>query len=633
MLNNIRRAHGAGFLHGGRRGCLKGTREAVLGAIELWTKCFDESPVFWLNGLAGTGKSTIAQTIAERTFASGQLGASFFCSRDFEDRSNLQFIFPTLAFQLAHAYPEFRSRLVKAVRSDPQVAHESLYNQANKLLVQPLRSSGISTVIIIDALDECKDEQPASALLSVLGRLVTEIPKVKFFVTGRPEPRIQSGFRLPLMAEVTDIFVLHDVGPDLINNDIRLFLKRSLMELADRQGGPNEWPTERDLDRLCQKAGGLFVYAVATAKFLDRDGGTLQARLDLLLESPESSAREGITKFERDTTLDSLYMTILQEAFKGTEGDQKVRSILGAVVLASSPLSPSAIATLLGMHVDVVLHFLSSVQSLLILHDDPMRPVRPFHKSFPDFITDSTRCLSKRFHVSVPDHQTELLTSCLEVMNQRLERNICKLPDAVINSEVDNLQDRIKHCISHALEYACRSWHKHLVDAHRISPYVTSIVSALRRFLEEKFISYLETLSVLGAVGDAVHALDTTKKWLKKVRLVSRLNSRLVFTQNRWIHHNQLNSLTIVFGSSPGFSMSSPNLPPTYPTLRSRWYPKRPSFGNCTDKTPITSQGLCKGSQGHGVPVQRVRYVLPGSTLSPGHHVASLSQSCGPILR
>jgi len=68
-----------------------------LDQIELWTRNFDEPPVYWLNGLAGTGKSTIAQTIAERVFADGQLGASFFCSRDFEDRSNLHFIFPTLA--------------------------------------------------------------------------------------------------------------------------------------------------------------------------------------------------------------------------------------------------------------------------------------------------------------------------------------------------------------------------------------------------------------------------------------------------------------------------------------------------------------------------------------------------------
>ena len=105
VLNSCRRAQAAEYCHSNRRGCLKGTRDAVLTEIESWAKDFDQSQIFWLNSLAGTGKSTIAQTIAERLFAEGLLGASFFCSRDFEDRSNLQLIFPTIAFQLARKYP------------------------------------------------------------------------------------------------------------------------------------------------------------------------------------------------------------------------------------------------------------------------------------------------------------------------------------------------------------------------------------------------------------------------------------------------------------------------------------------------------------------------------------------------
>ena len=127
--------------------------------IESWAKDFNQSPVFWLNGLAGTGKSTIAQTVSERIFADGQLGASFFCSRDFEDCSDLHFIFPSLAFQLAHKFQKFRSVLVPLLQSDPDVAHESLYRQMEKLIVEPLRSADVSTVIVIDALDECKEDR------------------------------------------------------------------------------------------------------------------------------------------------------------------------------------------------------------------------------------------------------------------------------------------------------------------------------------------------------------------------------------------------------------------------------------------------------------------------------------------
>ena len=157
----------------------------MLAEIEQWTEDPDASPVFWLNGLAGTGKSTIAQTISERMFADGCLGASFFCSRVFEDHSNLQFIFPTLAFQLAQKYPGFQSSLIPLLQSNPDIIHESLQEQMYKFLVEPLHSAGISTIIVIDALDECNNEDPESSILLVLGQSVSRIPQVKFFMLSR----------------------------------------------------------------------------------------------------------------------------------------------------------------------------------------------------------------------------------------------------------------------------------------------------------------------------------------------------------------------------------------------------------------------------------------------------------------
>ena len=100
-----------------------------------------------------------------------------------------------------------------------------------KLVVQPLAKSTISTVVVIDALDECQDDEPASVILSVLGQFVDQIPWVKFFVTGRPEPRIQNGFRVPLLAKATDVFVLHEVEPCQVYSDIGVFYKHKCSEI------------------------------------------------------------------------------------------------------------------------------------------------------------------------------------------------------------------------------------------------------------------------------------------------------------------------------------------------------------------------------------------------------------------
>ena len=448
-------------------------------------------------------------------FADGRLGASFFCSRDFEDRSNLKLIFPTLAVQLARNYPDFRSTFISLVQSDPEIADNSLYDQMDELIVQPLKESSISTVIVIDALDECKDEEPASAILSVLGRFVSEMPKVKFFLTGRPEPRIREGFRLPLLAAATNVFVLHDVDPSFVNNDIRLFFKQSFLELARRRPGLDNWPVEEQLDLLCERAARLFVYAAATIKFLDHRNNDPKGQLDLLLRSPACGNLVGDIKLKAGTSLDSLYTSILEGAFGSDHprDDPKVRSILGAVILATNPLSPSTIGSLFGFNVTDVFLRLSSVHSLLILPGDINCPVRPFHKSFPDFITDPSRCINQRFQISPPDCHLEILLGCLELMNQILEKNMCNLPEAVENSEVDDLEERREQYISHALQYACKSWHRHLI--YQYTAHTPRITSALHHFLEKKFLCWLEVLSVLDAVRDAVEALGVTAKWLE----------------------------------------------------------------------------------------------------------------------
>ena len=486
----------------------------MLNEIESWAKDPNKSPVFWMDGIAGTGKSTIAQTIAERLFADGTLGASFFCSRDFEDRSNLHFIFPTLSFQLAHKYPDFRSRFVSLLRSNPDVAHESLYSQMQKLIAEPLRNTGISTVIVIDALDECKDDEPSSAILSVLGRFVQEIPEVKFFITGRPEPRIKTGFRLPLLVDSTRVFVLHDVHPSLVDNDIRIFLKHDLSELGRRRR-LERWPSDEHIEILCRRAAGLFVYAAATVKFLDSNTHLPDRRLDVIMKLPESTVLEGKTRFNHGSTLDSLYTSIFQAAFseEDPEVDSKVRTTVGAVVVVVNPLPPPAIAELIGLEHREVTLYLGLVQSLLAVDEGSGRCVQPFHKSFPDFITDPSRC-DPRFLVSTESLHLQLATGCMILMNTKLERDLLLLPEYALNSEIEDLQARIGRRISVGLQYACRSWHNHLAETRGD---IGDLISHVRVFVEEKFLAWLEVLSVLGGVGSASVALEKLMVWLEEV--------------------------------------------------------------------------------------------------------------------
>ena len=104
-----------------------------------------------------------------------------------------------------------------------------------------------------------------------------------------------------------------------------------------------------------------------------------------------------------------------------------------------------------------------------------------------------------------------------------MKQNLLSLPDYALNSEVEDLQERVKDYISPASEYACKSWHSHL---NGIRGDTGDVLHVLHCFLKEKFLSWLEVASVLGAVRDAIVALQTLILWLQEVCLCLLLSVR-----------------------------------------------------------------------------------------------------------
>ena len=504
---------------GNRQGCLRGTRKDVLWEIERWLTGEQEQHVFWLNGLAGTGKSTIAQTVAEAAFADGKLGASFFCSRDFAERSNLQTIFPTLAFQLAHQYPPFRRELLQVLKVRRNAGRGSLCSQMEMLLVGPLKAANISTLIIIDALDECKDEEPSSAILSVLSRYVHRIPHVKFFITGRPEPRIRSGFRLESLRPITEVFKLHDVARSSVDHDIRLYFRTQLTDIATSRSDCDfilDWPSSSDLDVLCAKAAGLFIYASTVVKFVASRPQTPLEQLEQIISLPQN------TTFEGRAGVDLLYTQILEQAAADvgrTQDDGKIyscfKTVVGAVLLVNNPLSAKALSSLLRL--PNIRSTLYSLHSLLLVPETPEDPICIFHKSFPDFLTDPNRCKDEKFLVKPSIHHAEILLSCLRHMREKLKRNICRLDDYAVLSEVTDLTTQTKDHIGEALEYACQFWTKHLLGVPSDSPCVQEVQEAIDQFFTTHFLHWIEVLAAVGNLDIGVYAINDIEKWYTRV--------------------------------------------------------------------------------------------------------------------
>ena len=530
LLNGMYHAPDAGHRSGDRQGCLWGTRGDVFLELDQWLKDEQDQHVLWLNGLAGTGKSTIAQTFADICFADGNLGASFFCSRDFDDRSNLRAIFPTLAFQLAYRYPQFREELLKLLKTNPDVGRESLYLQMEKLIVAPFEATQIQTLVIIDALDECKDENPESAILFVLSKHVDQIPNVKFFITGRPESQIHSGFRLPSLQLVTKEFKLHEVERSLVDNDIKLFFRTQLAKIPKNRidcDFTEGWPSPSEIDILCEKAAGFFIYASTVIKFITSRNQMPPEQLVQIISLPQSTSYEG------KSGIDLLYTQVLEQAVKSVGGDDKgllsrFKSVVGAVLLVFNPLSLKALSDLLRL--SGIATTLRSLGSLLLVPTTKDAPIRIFHKSFPDFLTDPDRCTDKRFFVDVSIHHREIVLSCLNVMNDRLKKNICDLDDFTNLSEVKDLSTRQRTHIGDSLEYACRFWTNHLTKIPSSGPEAEKVQKAIDKFFTTHLLSWIEVLSLTENLDVGVYALNNIQQWYMSVSFVQHPHRKLILT-------------------------------------------------------------------------------------------------------
>ncbi|KIL60548.1 hypothetical protein M378DRAFT_14101 [Amanita muscaria Koide BX008] len=173
--------------------CYPNTRTTVCNEIGQWIdeSGSDNSPLLWLNGPVGVGKSAIAKTIS---VLQDQVVATFFFSTS-SDRSATT-LFPTLAWQLARRIPDTREHIIASLKNSCSLQTSQIEEQFDLLILQPLKS--ITTlryrpVMVIDGVDECIDESMLVRFLRALVRAGEDgdMP-VRFMICSRPEPRIRT---------------------------------------------------------------------------------------------------------------------------------------------------------------------------------------------------------------------------------------------------------------------------------------------------------------------------------------------------------------------------------------------------------------------------------------------------------
>lgn len=522
LVKTLPQAKSAGW-NAGREGgpvpCLAGTRERVLAEIEEWvTKDGPDTPrVFWLNGMAGIGKSTIARTVAESAHKRGILGGSFFFSRNNDDLRNPKLVFPTLAYQLSF----FRDRVFvpligSALETKPDPATTDIRTQFNDFILEPLRSYSSTSsselgqvLIVMDALDECEPEQPTKEILRLILAHVNEFPFVlRVFLTSRPESYIQSVFD---GQKNHSKFVLHNVEDNIVQADIHRYLVSYLSPAHLSQEldivVPDNWPTPEDIKKLVVLSGKLFIFAATAVRFI---GDSTVADPPMMLQI--ALGTRGADSATPYAHLDKLYLQVLDKAVStvGTREDaHRWRQVVGSIVLLRDPLPIAALARLLEYEVYPVLNILRRLGSILLTPSSETEAPRIYHLSFPNFITDPLRCTDPRFTIDTSTQEKSLLLQCLGTMMRLLHYDMAGTgPNLVLKTSISDAV--IKRAIPPELEYACQFWCSHLL---KIDTNDSEVVEQLDRFSSKYLLFWIEAMSLLGATRHAIDHMRDAHQW------------------------------------------------------------------------------------------------------------------------
>ncbi|EPS45105.1 hypothetical protein H072_866 [Dactylellina haptotyla CBS 200.50] len=515
--------------------CLPDTRTELLANIQKWISDPRDKHIFWLCGMAGTGKSTISRTVARTLRGNRQLGASFF-KRGKTNRGDASRFFGTIVSDLRLHIPELGPEISQAVEIDPDIGRKALREQFENLMLGPLRRLGpistsiLPTVIVIDALDECEGDTTVKLLLKFLSQCRELDIDLRIFITSRPETPINLGFEM-LSAGYEDL-ILHDIQESTIRHDISVFIKHEFanIRVERRREVGGDWPGEETIQNLIGIAVPLFISAATMCRFVADKKFPAQSRLDAILKLQNASFASKLDK----TYLPIFNQMIIDADNKEVEVIAEFKQIVGTIILLESPLSLLSLSQLLDKTEVQLLCTLEPLQSVINVPDSTNAhlPIQTFHLSFKDFLVDDAN-RSRWFWIATKQTHKRLGLKCISLLSKNLKKDICCLK-APGTSRKNISLDMIEQKITPAIQYACRYWTHHLgrggdsIDLKDLDE--------VHAFLCSHLLHWFEVASILGASAQIIYFikdLESISQMFETAKL-----SELICDTKRFVQSN-----------------------------------------------------------------------------------------------
>ncbi|PAV19327.1 nucleotide-binding-oligomerization-domain like receptor [Pyrrhoderma noxium] len=498
--------------------CLDGTRVDLLQKIREWASSSDSPNIFLLTGIAGTGKSTVARTVAEEFKRKGRLGCYIFFERGKTDSSTItSTVIRTIAYHLARNNPVVAQFIWEATAKAEWSSFPSTNILFQELLHNPLPKAvqmGASNpiLVVLDALDECGSSDIQEELAILLKEKISMLlSNFRFLITSRPESGIRSLF-LTSVPSICEYFNL-DRTSISSREDVIMFVCHEMKELRGKRDWyvPDDWPWDEKIRVLGDAADGIFIWASIAIKYISGKRPSRFQHLKVLVENL------GVI----NKNLSGLYATVLKDSLEwNDETKGQFSRIFSLILFGKRPLTVKEIDDLLEMAVGTTRELLSCLQSLVTYERG--EPIRIHHASLYDYLI-SPESVELAWHIDEENQKDIIAHWCFNQMKKGLRFNICDLETSfAMNKDVVYLDERVQNNIPTSLLYACQNWALHLRDV----PYSEKLSQRLHYFAYNSLLYWVEVLSLTGSLYTCLGpALKSATTWIgdKNIRVSSFL--------------------------------------------------------------------------------------------------------------
>ncbi|KAK3363988.1 beta transducin-like protein HET-E2C [Lasiosphaeria hispida] len=577
-------------------GLLKDSYRWVLSNVQFQQWQADEdSRLLCIFGDPGKGKTMLLCGIIDELKMSTPscLLSFFFCQATDSRINNAAAVLRGLIYLLVSQQPA----LISHVRQHYDLAGRSTFEGTNAwvtlweiftaILQDPVLRT---TYLIIDALDECVAD--LTRLLNLVAQISCASSRVKWIVSSRNWPQIEE--QLAMVAQNARLSL--ELNAKSVATAVNTYIGHKVLHLSHLKQYDRKTETVVR-DYLSSNANGTFLWVALVCQ---------------ALADPEVRKRHTLAKLRTfPPGLDELYAQMMDMINLSNDADL-CKQILAVTTIVHRPINLQELTTLVEMPDDIAndLESLEEVVkvcgSFLTLREQIVYFV---HQSAKDFLLGkathraSGDAFNWIFPQGVDDVNHIIFSKSLNAMSTVLRRDMYDLEAPGFS--IDKVQTPSLDPLA-TVQYSCVFWVDHLRDSISVKTMAQrNIHDAVHAFLQQKYLYWLEALSLLRAMTEGVIA-------------IGQLNGLLLPTLVRDAYRFALSYKSIIEQAPLQAYTSALMFAPTGSLVKQNFRMEKPDWISMEPVVEVEWNACLQTLEGHRHLVYSVAFSPDGQRLASG---------------